>query len=233
VDGAADTAEIRGSLSRLASRGGALLEPWLDRTLDLSAQLQIDRASGTLILGTLEQLATPSGVYRGHRGWVDSKGRVFSGSDYDEELREAAAALAAAAAREGYFGPASVDAFAFRLLHEATDLAETAEAREIFRPIVEFNARFTLGTITLGLVRRALPQCKAPLGLEPGNRRAFLFALRAPPEGWQSAISRAGPLAHWLPLWTGENPATEAQSALLFAESDRDLDAIADSLRNA
>lgn len=224
VEGIADTSEIRGALPRLASLGGALLEPWLDRSLDLSAQFRVDPEEGTLMLGTLEQLVTPSGSYRGHRGWVDSRGRVVSGSDYDEALREAAAALASAAAREGYFGPASLDAFAFRLPEQSED---DCDAPEVFRPVVELNGRFTLGTIALGLVRRALGELKAPLGLEPGNRRAFVFGLSAPPGGWQAAASGAGRLARLVPLWQGDGAGPDAQPALLFAETARDLDATA------
>ena len=243
--GDADTPAIRGALARLASRGGAILEPWLDRSLDLSAQLRVQPDGGTLLLGTLEQMISPSGVYRGHRGWVDSRGRLFSGSDHDEALREAAGALASAAVGQGYSGPASLDAFAFRHSEEAdgvegsggiegTDGVGGADgtegAREIFRPVVEFNARFTLGTVALGLVRRALGPLKAPLGLEPGNRRAFLFSLAAPPEGWPAAASQAGPLSHLVPLWCRDDPPPDAQPALLFAETDRELDKIAASL---
>ena len=226
--GEADTSAIRGSLGRLAARGGLLLEPWLERTLDLSAQLRVDPEGGPLLLGTLESLVTPSGVYRGHRGWVDSRGRVFSGSDYDEPLRAAAGALARAAALAGYFGPASLDAFAFQLNE---DPETGGEAREIFRPTVELNARFTLGTIALGLVRRALPELKAPLGLHPGNRRAFIFAPTQPSDGWQTATSRAGPLAHLVPLWTDSDANDGARPALLFAESDRNLDSVAEDIR--
>jgi hypothetical protein len=225
--GDADTPAVRGALSRLASRGGAILEPWLDRSVDLSAQLRVEPDGGTLLLGTLQQLVSPSGVYRGHRGWVDSRGRLFSGSDHDEPLREAAAALANAASAEGYIGPASLDAFAFRL----NDGTEGPEAeREIFRPAVEFNARFTLGTVATGLIRRALGTLKAPLGLQPGNRRAFVFALAAPPGGWLAAASRVGPVSHFVPLWCQDDPPVQAQPALLFAETDRELDSVAAAL---
>ena len=226
-NGNADTPAIRGALTRLASRGGAILEPWLHRSIDLSAQLRVQPDGATLLLGTLQQLNSPAGVYRGHRGWLDSRGRVFSGSDYDEPLREAAAALADAAARQGYSGPAGVDAFAFRLEEEP---GGGTGSREVFRPAVEFNARFTLGTIALGLTRRALGALKGPLGLEPGNRRAFVFALAAPREGWRAATARAGRLAHLVPLWCHDDPPAEAQPALLFAESKSDLDGVAGSL---
>ena len=45
-----------------------------------------------VLLGSLEMWTTPSGVYRGHFGEVDSRGRVFSGDSRDETLRADAAA---------------------------------------------------------------------------------------------------------------------------------------------
>ncbi|MFP8874745.1 MAG: hypothetical protein VCB42_09515, partial [Myxococcota bacterium] len=96
-DGAVDPATLEGALERLRNSGGAILEPWLDRTRDLSAELYVGREGPPLLLGTLEQRVTPSGLYRGHCGWVDSRGRVFSGLGADEEVREAAVILANAA----------------------------------------------------------------------------------------------------------------------------------------
>ncbi len=202
---AAELPSLPGSLPRLAARGGAILEPWLDRTLDLAAEMFLDASGELRMLGTLEQVTSRSGVYRGHRGEVDSAGRVSSGSTWDEALREAAAAIGCAARDEGFRGPCGIDAFAFR-----------AEEREIFRPIVELNARFTLGTVALGLVRRALPRIKAPLDLVPGRRCAFYFALDAP-----NAV--ADPRVHQIRLG---QPGASPNPALLFARSRQELDTV-------
>ena len=133
-------------------------------------------------------------------GEVDSRGRVFSGHASDEAVREAAAALAGAAHEAGYFGPAGLDSLLFRMPAEGG-----APAREVLRPVVEWNARFTLGIVTVGIVRRALPALRAELGLEPGERRAFLFATDLP-DGWESwqAIceARDEALQRVVPLWT-------------------------------
>ena len=55
--GSADTAQadIAAALPRLAERGGAILEPWVERTGDLSAQLYVAQDGTITLLGTLQQ----------------------------------------------------------------------------------------------------------------------------------------------------------------------------------
>jgi len=122
------------------------------------------------LLGSLEMLATASGVYRGHCGEFDHRGRVFSGHRQDETLRAQAAAVAARAQALGYFGPCGIDAFTY--VEDAT-----TDAVERLRPVLEFNARPTMGLVALGLLRRALPLRRNELDLQPGDRRAFLLTL--------------------------------------------------------
>ena len=104
-----------------------------------------------MLLGSLRQLVARSGVYRGHYGQVDSRGRIFSGSPWDETIREAAVEAALEARTRGYWGPCGTDAFSFML-----PAAEGSGGETLLRPIVEFNARFTMGIVAIGLVRRAL-----------------------------------------------------------------------------
>lgn len=168
-----DRPALAGALPRLAARGGAMLEPWLQRTRDVSAQLHIGEDRSITLLGTSTLLVAGSGRYRGQRGSIDSRGRVTSASSHDEALREAAVAVAAAAAERGLRGPCGVDGFSFRV-----------GERELFRPVVELNARFTMGIVAIGLLRRALPRLKAELGLAPGMLLAFQFAAEPPAGGW-------------------------------------------------
>lgn len=167
--GRADTPGIRGALARLAERGGALLEPWLERREDLSAQLFVAPDGALRLLGTTRLLLTRAGLYRGQRGLLDSKGRIVSGSRHDEALREAAVTLAAAAAAEGFHGPCGVDAFSF--------VAGDGAADTVFRPVVELNARFTMGIVAIGLARRQGAAVVRRLGLGPGERCAFQLRL--------------------------------------------------------
>jgi len=186
-----DTDVLARALPRLAERGGAMLEPWLERTIDLSAQLYIAPDGTVTLLGTLELLVTPSGVYRGHRARIDHRLRIASGSAHDDSLLEAALILARAAHAAGYHGPCGVDAFAF-----------AAGDRVVLRPAVELNARFTMGTIVAGLMRRLRPRLRARLPAEPGRLRTLHFGLA--PDAAPHSESPTG-AAYALPLGlTGE-----------------------------
>jgi len=208
---------IRRGLARLAKRGGAMLEPWLDRTSDLSAQLHVGADGEITLLGTLEVCVSASGVYRGHRGFIDARGRVHAGTEHDEALREPAALLARRASEHAFSGPCGVDAFPFR----------NAEGREELRGAVEFNARTTTGTVIIGLLRRALPAVKAGIGILAEQRRAFYFALDAPIAGWPE-LGDDSPL-QLIPLWTaGESTAEDSAAtrpALLLGPDRAAIDA--------
>ena len=207
VEGRADTldeASLTGAFPRLARSGGAILEPWLDRVGDLSAQVRGSETEGIVLMGSLELLTGPSGGYRGHVGEVDSNGRIFSGLPHDEALREAAALVAVEARQAGFHGPAGIDALVF---------LEGPDAEPVLRPCVEWNARFTMGTVVLGLVRRLLPRLRSELDLGPGERRAFAFALDAPLAGWESAREAAGTGSLLVPL---SCPGDSLEPALLF-----------------
>jgi hypothetical protein len=141
--------------------------------------LWLDEAGELQLLGTSEQVLAPSGLYRGQRGTVDSKGRVTSGSERDEDLRNAAVALARRAAREGFFGPCGLDAFGYRAPSGAS----------AFRPVVEWNARYTLGMVAIGLVKRAHAEIRSAFAPDPEQRLAFHFALDAPAGGWPASDS--------------------------------------------
>jgi hypothetical protein len=144
-DGRIDPEALRGNLPRLRERGGCIVEPWLERVADLSAQLWVVAPGDVRVLGTLRQDVTPFGVPIGHSARLDRQGRASSDSRWDDELRDAAQGLGLAAADAGYTGPCGVDAFSYR----APDGAER------FRAVVELNARFTAGTSALALLARA------------------------------------------------------------------------------
>jgi hypothetical protein len=217
--GDASPSELRSALPRLAARGGAILEPWLARESDLSAQLRVTSAGDVFVLGTLQQILSDRGSYRGHCGEVDSAGRIFSGQPHDSELRAAAAAIAHSALAQGFRGPCGVDALEFRW-------RDASEWRRALRPVVELNARFTMGTVVCGLVRRAVEAVAPELGLRPGQRYAFEFRIDAPPTGWAQARIAAGDGAVLVPLACHDDP---VQPALLFARTRPDLDRALDS----
>ena len=113
--------------------------------------------------------------------------------------------VAEAAAAAGYHGPCGVDAFAFR----------GPGGESTLRSVVELNARFTMGTVALGLLRRA---CAAGVLAGPA---AWCFTLRSPPGPWDAARSFAG--VRVLPL---EDSAEPDRPALVVAASAEQLDAL-------
>jgi len=180
-EGALDVARLQGALERLRASGGVIVEPWLERTRDLSAQLHVAGADDVRVLGTLRQILTPHGAPLGHAGRISGDGAVDSDTAWDAELRAAARAVGLAAARAGFRGVCGLDALVFRDRNGA----------EVLRPVVELNARFTMGTVALGHVGRAL---RAELGI---GARAFYFGFGTP-EGEGSAILSDDPSAR---LW--------------------------------
>lgn len=163
-------------LPRLARRGGAVLEPWLSRHEDLSAQLFVDDDGRAHLLGTTRQLTTPSGVWLGNVTLLDDRGALRSGSSHDDALRRAALLVGARAAREGFRGPLGLDAFTYL----------DADGQLAWRPLVEVNARFSMGHVTLGLARRA----ERAGHLRPRQACAFRGRVddRAPPQATRLAL---------------------------------------------
>ncbi|MFP6656401.1 MAG: DUF455 family protein, partial [Myxococcota bacterium] len=212
-----DRESIRGAFPRLASRGGAILEPWLKRSCDLSVSMFVpgpeQQQEPTTILGSLEMIVTASGGYRGHCGEVDARGRIFSGHPEDEKLRVDAVSVAGKARQIGFFGPCGVDAFGY-----------LEQGHERLRSLVEFNARTTMGTVIIGLVRRALPHLRKTRDLTPGDRHGFLVTFIDPNqrEALDELIRDGGTNTLALAL-TSPGFESETQPYLLFAHDLRQL----------
>lgn len=147
-DGQLDPGAAAG-ISRLAERGGAILEPWVERVADLSAQYWIRRDGRAMLFGTTQQVLGENGIYLGNRGFwsVTDDGAfiVSSGLREDAEFRAATAQFIAAVVAPEFRGPCGIDGFIFR----------DGERRRL-RPLVELNARFTAGTVALGWLARVL-----------------------------------------------------------------------------
>lgn len=163
--GSVDRPAVRGALPHLARRGGALFEPWLERTRDLSVSLRIERgARHPEILASFELLTTRSGLFRGHCGEIGGDGSIASGDPEDARLRAGAMAVAEQAAARGFSGPCGVDAFRYR-----------EGEQNGWRGAVEFNPRPTMGVVTCGLLHRARAGPAPAPAAEPGL--GFLFCL--------------------------------------------------------
>ncbi|MCZ6649926.1 MAG: DUF455 family protein [Acidobacteria bacterium] len=158
-------------LERMARRGGAVLEPWLRRLLDLSVQVYLERDGTPRILGTTRQLLTPAGIWRGNAGELTPSGHSSSGSPWDGAIRQAASTAAGWLARRGYAGPFGLDAFSYT----------GSSGSEELRPLVEINPRFTTGMVALGLLDRA---CHAGL---PASATAWAFLASLPASAGSAA----------------------------------------------
>ena len=77
---------------------------------------------------------------------------------------------------------------------ETSDERRGSARRVRLRPLIELNARFTLGHVCAGWLRRVHAQVVAQAELAPGRRMSFLFALAAPRHDaeWSERVRAAG-----------------------------------------
>ncbi len=131
--------ERRALAGLFAEHGRVVLEPWQERLMDMSVNFTV--APG----GAIED-------FRGHQ-LVNSRDGAFLGvkiapsrmppEAWREKLHASALAVAAALDAIGYFGPVSVDAYAWNSL-----------AGPRLRPIVDINARHSMALPAHGLAAR-------------------------------------------------------------------------------
>ncbi len=132
----------------LEEQGALVVEPWLDRVIDLSLQFDV-AADGGVRAGAWGRFLTDGrGRYRG----------AVVGLSLDDQpapvrrlLSEQGARLSAMAdhlgramALEGFTGPAGLDALVYR----------TPDGGLALKPLVELNARNTMGRVARALERR-------------------------------------------------------------------------------
>ena len=155
--------DVDRALARLARRGGAVLEPWLARTHDLSALWHVERDGAPTLLGTTRQIVSASGVWRGNTFVNDDV--VRADTVYDGAFVEAARSVVARAAAVGLRGPCGVDGLVFE-----------RDGRAVLRPVLELNARFTSGHVALGLARRARAPAPATCTFRLGATELLTYA---------------------------------------------------------
>lgn len=129
----------------LAAQGALVVEPWLDRVLDLS--VQIDVGEGIAIAPWGRFLTDGRGGYRGA-----VLGNALGGEPAElkrllhargEALTEAARHVGRALAAAGFRGPAGIDALVYR-----------GPGGLALKPIVEVNPRRTMGRVARAIGRR-------------------------------------------------------------------------------
>lgn len=172
---------LPGAQSRLIDRGGVILEPFLDRTVDVSSQFFVHANGQVEVLGTLAQVLSTSGSYDGHTGQILNE-QIIAGSEYDVQMIEDSLQVIFEIAQNGFRGPCGIDGFAFRAKEEVH-----------FRSLVELNARFTVGTIVIGLLRRIMRSDRAPRWI--GEASKFRFYL-SPPDNPLPSGAHIVPITH-------------------------------------
>ncbi len=115
-----------------------LFEPWVDPRRDFSMHFEIARDGSVQFVGHCQLVPDPGGVYRGNQ--------VLPGQEVPGQALACGGEVASELARLGYWGPVGIDAFEGML----GDLA-------VLRPLVEINARYSFGRLTLAL-RDWLPE---------------------------------------------------------------------------
>ena len=135
-----------GAMTRFQQQGGAVLEPWLQRSLDLSSQWYVPAAREPVLLGSTRAQLTPAGVYQGCTVVRTPQGALVADTVHDACLHAHAGDAVRAVQAAGFMGVCGVDAFVWQAPDGSTRL----------RSVVEVNARFTAGTIALALAHAAL-----------------------------------------------------------------------------
>ena len=138
--------------------GEVVIEPWLEREMDFSAQLEME-TDGLKLRGYTGLINDRKGRYLGNWAAADFDRRLPAAvtrlfhepADILDRLHatysEIFPALEAELRQAGFLGPVGIDAFVYRPPHGPCRL----------KPIVEINPRFTMGRLTIELMRRICP----------------------------------------------------------------------------
>lgn len=136
--------------STIDKNGHVLVEPWLEKVLDLSAHVDISSDGVVTFVGFTRFWTDIRGQYKGHiigRLLDDCGPEILELWHRDGGWKSQLQATALSAGREihklGYYGPMGVDAFVYR---------ENGELK--LRPLVEINPRYSMGRIALAIMPR-------------------------------------------------------------------------------
>jgi uncharacterized ferritin-like protein (DUF455 family) len=146
-------------MANALARGRQLVvEPWLDRALDFSVQLEMT-TEGLKVCGYTGLVNDRKGQYQanwaapGHRRRIPSQVAALlrQPPDVDARLRQLYAhlfgLLEAELRRADYLGPVGIDALVYR----------TAAGDCRLKPVVEINPRYTMGRLTVELMEHTCP----------------------------------------------------------------------------
>ena len=150
--------QVRWMERALESGRELVIEPWLDRLVDFSVQLEMTR-DGLRTMGYTGLRCDLRGQYEGNWAGPDSNRRMPpqvrrlapqhgpQGTPWDRLMVDLRDRLEPEFQALGYYGPVGVDAFAYK----------DSEGGIRLKPVVEINPRCTMGRLTLELHRYAAP----------------------------------------------------------------------------
>ncbi len=149
--------QLRWIRNRLAARSTLVVEPWLERVLDFSIQLE-RRTDGLHVLGYTTLITDPRGQFIANAAAPDCSSRpparvadllrhpsrpTALPQSLQHGLARLVASLETRLAPTGFLGPLGIDAF----VHHSPD------GLHHLKPVVEINPRHTMGRLTLELMR--------------------------------------------------------------------------------
>ena len=148
VDDTAREDQLSLFLRKELERGRPLLcEPWVDRVLDFSTQWMIDAEGAILYVGSTLCENDGRGQYQANRVG-DEKALFGSSLCFLHVHKTAVLPLLQKIAALGYFGNVGIDAMLYK---------ENQSSTPILHPVVEINARKTMGWAALAFQRRYYP----------------------------------------------------------------------------
>ena len=142
----------------LDNGGRLLVEPWLERQLDFSVQLHMG-AHRLQLVGYAGLSNDWKGRYRGNWAWPGFERRISldlqrlfgTPADISRQVTNLYAEIFSLLEEElrkaRYVGPLGIDAFIYK----------TWEQKSRLKPIVEINPRYTMGRLTLELMKNVAP----------------------------------------------------------------------------
>ncbi len=128
-----------------------IAEPWVKRIVDFSTQWKISPEKEISFIGTTFCKTTPSGIH--HSNTVGDWEKELDFSSFIDKQKTAARPVLKEMAEMGYFGEVGFDAMIYN--------------EHLLQPIVEINARKTMGLVTLMLQQRDYPDQKITLTYAP------------------------------------------------------------------
>ncbi len=171
---------------RLARDGCLVVEPWFERIAEAGLQLAIPRQGPVELIGVTPLLTDAGGQYRGSQLALPE-----SCLAQWRPAAEVALQVAGRLQAEGYFGPLGIDALIYR----------DADQQVRLRPLMDLNARYTMGRLSLGWHRLLPPDtCASWLHGSRSGTPSDLFTGTLTHGSWQptSLETLAGrPMRRW------------------------------------